>query len=221
MKDQGKHLPCLVCHSKKLEPVLGKADTEFWQAIPATPLLDTVTGMTPRQPTWFKTAWNENELRVIFHCEDERAWATLRERDAALYDEEVVEVFLDPIGDLESYFEIEVNPLNTVCDLVLRRTRSGYSKDFAWDCEGLRTAVTKAAQSWNAELAIPFESLGAEPVLRRGVWRVNFYRIDRPTVGPPELSAWSPTGEPRFHVQQRFGLLEFAGHNAGPSGGGA
>lgn len=219
MKNQGEHPPCLVCHRRKLDPALGYAHTEFWEKIPATPLLDTVTGRMPRQPSWFKTAWDESELRVIFHCEDERAWATLRERDAALYEEEVVEVFLDPVGDLESYFEIEVNPLNAVCDLVLRRTRSGYRKDFAWDCNGLRTAVTKDAQSWSAELSIPFASLDPALPTRSGVWRANFYRIDRPTDEPPELSAWSPTGQPLFHVQQRFGWLEFAGYNAGASGG--
>jgi hypothetical protein len=59
-----------------------------------------------------------------------------------------VELFLDPVGDLESYFEIEVNPLNAVLDLVLRRTRSGYAKNFAWRCEGLRTAVKRTASGW-------------------------------------------------------------------------
>ena len=92
---------------------------------------------------------------MLFHAEDTHAWATMTERDAPLYEEEVVEVFLDPVGDLESYFEIEVNPLNTVLDLVLRKNRSGYVKDFAWQCEGLRTAVVKREAAWTTELAIP------------------------------------------------------------------
>ena len=135
--------------------------------------------------------------------------AALTQRDAPLYEEEVVEVFFDPAGDLEGYFEIEVNPRNAVCDLVLRRTRNGYRKNFAWNCEGLRTTVEVTAKSWITEIAIPFASIG--PGLPRigAPWRVNFCRIDRPKNAPRELSAWSPTGRPNFHVQQRFGWMDF------------
>ena len=52
----------------------------------------------------------------------------------------MVEVFLDPFGDSLSYFEIEINPLNTVTDLFIRRTWTGLKKDFRWKCEGLVTA---------------------------------------------------------------------------------
>lgn len=175
-------------------------------------LRETLTGSEPQQSTWIKTAWNQSELRVLFHAEDTDAWASLTQRDAPLYTEEVVEVFLDPFGDLETYFEIEVNPLNVVCDLVLRRVRSGYKKDFAWDCAGLQTAVTRTPQAWTAELAIPFASLNPGLPAIGKPWRANFFRIDRPRKQnvPRELSAWSPTGQLNFHVQQRFGFLEFA-----------
>ena len=39
-------------------------------------------------------------------------------------------------------------------------------------------------------------------------WRINFYRYDYPQ-GPGgryELTAWSPTHEPSFHVPSRFGV---------------
>eukprot|EP01065_Artemidia_motanka_P027719 TRINITY_DN32915_c0_g1_i1.p1 TRINITY_DN32915_c0_g1~~TRINITY_DN32915_c0_g1_i1.p1 ORF type:complete len:286 (+),score=43.32 TRINITY_DN32915_c0_g1_i1:51-860(+) len=43
------------------------------------------------------------------------------------------------------------------------------------------------------------------------LWRMNFYRYDYPN--PPdtqhyELSGWSPTHDPSFHVPQRFGVVE-------------
>jgi hypothetical protein len=165
------------------------------------------------------------------------------ERDAPLFKEEVVEVFVDPVGDLESYFEIEVNPLNTVMDLVLRRGRVGVKRNFAWRCEELETAVRwhfadgsccragveslpganlewssneqkglSEAVAWSAELAIPFGSLGA--VSLPSEWRANFYRIDRPgglgSGEGRELSAWSPTGAPNFHVPEKFGMLRLS-----------
>jgi len=184
----------------------GKPD---WEKLEPVFLKDTVTGQPPVQPTILKTAWSKAALHVLFESADTEAWGTLTRHDDPLYNEEVVEVFLDPVGDLESYFEIEVSPLNVVCDLVLRRTRSGYQKEFGWDCEGLQTCVEKTETSWTAELTIPFSSICAEAPVVGSRWRANFFRIDRPRKTLAELSAWSPTGMRRFHVQQRFGILEF------------
>ncbi len=202
-------LPTLLCARVESGRLTADWHTEVWRKVTPVQLRETVSGAVPQQATSVRVAWTEVELRVLFHAEDTHAWATLTERDAPLWVEEVVEVFLDPVGDLESYFEIEVNPLNAVLDLVLRRNRSGYVKDFAWRCEGLRTAVVKTDAAWTAELAIPFRSLVAEPPQAGDCWRVNFFRIDRPPGGPRELSSWSPAGRPNFHTPERFGTLRF------------
>ena len=226
-------LPQLRCGQAKLCALTADPSGVIWQALAPTWLLDTVSSETPRQRTWVKVAHDETELRVLFHAEDTEVWATHTQRDALLYEEEVVEIFLDPVGDLNGYFEIEVNPLNAVLDLVLRRSRSGWKRNFAWQCEGLQTAVRlwsgngeakssrlidassigipetlAEANAWSAELSIPFASISSVPPARD--WRVNFYRIDRPKTpldSPRELSAWSPTGAPNFHVPERFGYL--------------
>ncbi len=183
----------------------GKPD---WERIPAVFLKEAVHGGEPSQQTSLKLAWTEQELFVLFSCRDTNAWATMTKRDAPLYEEEIVEVFLDPVGDLESYFEIEVNPRNAVCDLVLRRNQNGYRKSFAWNCEGLRTSVDLQPEFWEVEIAIPFGSLGPDlPGTQQ--WRANFYRIDRPENSARELSAWSPTGRPLFHIPRRFGWIDF------------
>ena len=187
-----------------------RPDLAPWPELPAHELRETVSGGTPQQRTTVQFGWMREEWRVLFHCADLHPWATYTERDAPLYEEEVVEVFVDPFGDLATYFEIEVNPINTVLDLVLRRNRSGYAKDFAWRCEDLRTAVTRTESTWTAEFAIPFASLAAEPPTIGTRWRANFFRIDRPTGAPRELSAWSPTRLGTFHVPERFGVVEFA-----------
>lgn len=175
----------------------------------AHPLRETTTGAEPQQATSIRIGWTADELRVLFHCSDTHIAATMTRRDAPLYQEEVVEVFIDPVGDFAAYFEIEVNPLNTVLDLVLRRNRSGYAQDTAWNCESLRTAVKKTVTTWTVELAIPFRSLTAEPPKPGAKWRVNFFRIDRAPGTSRELSAWSPTGRPNFHTPERFGIVEF------------
>ncbi len=203
-------LPVLVCPRRALRELTADAQSEFWQAVPAGRFSDAVSGAEPQQGTLVRAVWDAEELRVLFHAADTHAWATLTARDAPHYEEETVEVFLDPTGDLESYFEIEVNPLNAVLDLVLRRNRSGYTKNFAWRCEDLRTAVVKSATAWSVELSIPFRSLLGMPPKPGDHWRVNFCRIDRPPGVPRELTAWSPTGRANFHTPERFGVLEFA-----------
>jgi Carbohydrate family 9 binding domain-like len=202
-------LPRLECKRRKSGGVT--VDAAEWDGMPPVFLRETVAGGSPLQATWMKILWDDHALHVLFQADDTNTWATYTEHDAPLYEEEVVEVFLDPVGDLESYFEIEVNPLNAVCDLVLRRARSGWRKDFGWHCEGLKTVVKKSDAAWTVEMVIPFASLGTAAQPEAGkTWRANFYRIDRPENSPWELSAWSPTGQPLFHVQEKFGFLEFA-----------
>lgn len=182
-----------------------------WTRHAAVSLCDTVSGKPPAQATTVRAAWDDQCWRLRFEAEDSRPWATITERDGPLWTEEVVEVFFDPVGDLAGYFEVEVNPLGAVADLVLRRTSSGWRKDFSWSVEGLETSVHAAAGGWGAELAIPFAALGPDCPEIGSRWRVNFLRIDRPG-GPdtePELSAWSPTGARNFHRAERFGTMSF------------
>jgi hypothetical protein len=204
-------LPQLLCPRAALGEPTADADSGWWRGIAPAKLSDTTNGSPPEQGTSVRAAWDARELRVLFEAVDTRPWATLTERDAPLYEEEVVEIFFDPVGDLQSYFEIEVNPLNTELDLVLRRNRSGYVKDFRWHCAALRTEVRRTATGWNAEFSIPFSSVAAEAPRAGAKWRVNFFRIDRPEKGERELSAWSPTTRATFHVPERFGVLHFAG----------
>jgi hypothetical protein len=172
-------------------------------------LLETVSGKPPAQGTRVTVSRSETHLEVFYACEDTLPWATRTGRNAPLYEEEVCELFIDPFGDLECYFEFEVNPLNTVLDLVVRRVGKGLRKDTEWNCEGLETTAAITPAGWRASMRIPFDSLAGAPPAPGAIWRANFYRIDRPAGTPRELSAWSPTFRDTFHVPARFGFLEF------------
>ena len=198
------------CPRRVLSGVTANPLAEMWRGIDAHALRLAVDSAPPHQSTAVKSVWDADEWRVLFEISDTHVWATLTERGALLYQEEVVEVFIDPVGDLQAYFEIEVNPLNAILEVVARRNRSGYTKDFAWRCAALRTAAQRTPTGWCAELSIPFPSLVAEPPPAGAKWRANFYRIDRPPGAERELSAWSPPGRGSFHTPERLGVIEFA-----------
>lgn len=177
---------------------------------PSASFRENIHGSKPLQGTRVACRWDATALQVRFECIDVDPWATITQRDGRLWEEEVVEVFLDPVGDGEAYFEFEVNPLNTVLDLVLRRNRSGHKMDFAWDCAGLETGVERTADGWTTEITIPFASVADATPQPGAEWRVNFTRIDRPRDRERELTAWCPTMASTFHVPSRFGILRFA-----------
>lgn len=172
-------------------------------------------GSTPaRWQTRVDVGWDDERVHFRFECEDEDAWGTHRERDAPLWEEEVVEVFLAPgEADPTDYFEFEVSPGGVLFDARIANPtsrRADLRADIAWNCPGIawRVGRGRARQDWWAELSLPWRSLVAEGPLP-AAWRLNLYRIERPRGGEPEFSCWSPTftDPPDFHQPAHFGLL--------------
>ncbi len=178
-----------------------------WSQAAELDLRENLTAAAPAQPTSVRCGRNAAALLCLFLCVDLHPWATRTGHDEPLWEEEVVELFLDPFGDGALYYELEVNVLNATFDAVARRSRSGYRKDFSWTCAGLRTAAARTAEGWRAAMEVPFVALGDAHPERCPVWRVNFTRIDRPPGRVRELSAWAPTGLQTFHAPERWGLL--------------
>lgn len=168
----------------------------------------------PRWPTRVEVAWDEAHLSVAFDCTDDDAWTTFTERDAPLWQQEVVELFLAP-GDAvpTEYFEFEISPAGVLFDARVinpHGDRIGMTVDTAWDCPGIdwRVAATGGRANWRAELAISWR--GLELAAAPAALRANFYRIERPRGGEPEFSCWSPTltSPADFHRPGRFGVLD-------------
>lgn len=187
-----------------------------WSKVPALMLRRAEDGEPPLQATVVRVAHNAEALFLRFDCDDRDIWATHALRDAPLWEEEVVEVFIAPgAGDPAEYLEIEVNPLGAVFDARVTNPdgrRDSMSVDAAWNAPGLAVAVSwQKAAAWRAELAIPWAGLAFGTPPR--VWRANFFRIERPRGGSDEFSAWSPTlARPAdFHKPSRFGRLVLDG----------
>jgi Carbohydrate-binding family 9 len=182
--------------------------TDRLVALPSILLADARTGSRPRLSTAVRVGLRGGTLCVRFDGRDAGVVATLTQRDAPLWTEDVFEVLLAPDESPATYYEIEVNPLGALFDARVESpglSRATMRVDPAWNCPGLEGSATRREARWSATLRIPLASLHSGPWPPR--WRANFYRIDRGA--QDEFSAWSPTlADPAdFHVPERFGVL--------------
>src|SRR5436190_23341037 len=73
----------------------GRLDEPSWQAAPVSnTFVDIVTG----EPGWFDTRvrmlWNDDHLFFGFTAEETDVWGSLTERDAKIYEENDLEIFI-------------------------------------------------------------------------------------------------------------------------------
>jgi hypothetical protein len=164
-------------------------------------------GGAARLATVVRAGIRGDVLCVRFDGRDDGRVATLRRRDAPLWQEDVFEVFLAPPGSPGIYYEFEVNPLGALFDARVESPegrRETMRVDVGWNCPGFGARVRVRPGRWSALLRIPLAPLGGD---FEASWRANFYRIDRGN--PDEYSAWSPTyaDPPDFHRPDYFGYL--------------
>ncbi|MHB9025390.1 MAG: carbohydrate-binding family 9-like protein [Armatimonadota bacterium] len=217
-----------VYHCRRIErdlQVTGRIDDPLWGQAEIAVLGDPVDGSPKHYRTEARLLYNATYLYIAFSCEDAYVWGTYTERDAPIFSEECVEVFISPSGKVRQYYELNVSPRNTVFDaLILNGAVPDGERNFRsfleYTCEGMITEVhidgqlgVPGARGWSAEYAIPHTSIiGADHVIPApgDEWRINLYRIDSLERDELDLYAWSPPGKEDFHVPWRFGTLRFS-----------
>jgi len=103
---------------------------------------------------------------------DDNIWATMRRRDEHLWEEEVVEVFLQADPQQKSYIELEVNPLGAMLDIYMLDIRKPLHYE-SWNSEKLKWAVEVNGtvdgkggdREWTCEIAFPLEDAVTAPHL--------------------------------------------------------
>jgi hypothetical protein len=147
----------------------------------------------PKYKTQVKMLWDETYFYILAKLEEPHVWATLKQRDTIIFYNNDFEVFIDPDGDAQNYYELEINALNTVWDLFLTKPYREASKVVLndWTLTGLKSAVkvkgtlnnpSDTDQGWVLEMAIPWAAYKAsyfhDNVPRDSFWRVNFSRVN-------------------------------------------
>ena len=177
--------------------------------------------------TRFRAVWSDEGLFLRFDATDPSPWHTMTRKDEHLWDEEVVEIFLDPDRSGRDYYELEVNPANVVCDLRMISPWPDKKGDIDWNLAGLETRVRPQegagrVRGWTATAFLPWRGLRALPSAGKvalppkpgDAWRFNVFRIERPggKANPGKdavFAAWSPPSVESFHDAGAFRDLVF------------
>ena len=178
--------------------------------------------------TRFRACWDPLALHVRFDAVDPDPWHTMTRRDDHIWEEEVVEIFLDADGSGRNYAELEISPVNVVCDLRVAAPWPSLKSFTEWDWEGLTTDVVPlrgaqgAIEGWTALARLPWTGLRSLypdprvvlPPQPGQTWQFNVFRIKRPG-GPARphegvvLAAWSRPAGPSFHDPAAFRGVTF------------
>jgi len=198
--------PHVVCRHTQL-PYIGTPDgmldKPFWeQAAPISDFHDIEGDTKPRplKKTEVRMLWDEKYLYIGAKLWDDEIWATVTERDSIIFFDNDFEIFLSPKYNTHQYYEIELNALGTIWDLMMDKpVRDLVNRINAWDVRGLQSAVyvegelnNPAADNrfWSVELLIPWVPLREaeavpEEILPKHIvpnigeiWRLNFSRVE-------------------------------------------
>ncbi len=205
----------------------GRLDDPAWQQAPWTQDFVDIEGTskpTPRFRTRTKMLWDDHYLYIAAELEEPNVHATLTQHDSVIFHDDDFEVFVKPLPESPSYYEFEMNALNTGWDLFLSKPyKLGGKADNSWDIQGLKSAVAVQGtinapndkdHGWTLEIAYPlsaFASRQAVPHPLDGtMWRINFSRVEwKPGQAKEDNWVWSPQGLVDMHVPEQWGYLRF------------
>ncbi|WP_375766386.1 carbohydrate-binding family 9-like protein [Archangium gephyra] len=207
-----------VRRASKAPVIDGELDDAVWKDAAPVVLRGSFDGREPSLRTEARLAYDDQYLYVAFDVEDPDVWGTLREQDTPIYEQEVVEIFLDANADGRTYNEMQVSPHNVNFDAYFPARRQGM--DLSWD-SGMKTAVKVRGtldnpedrdEGWRVEMRIPFARLAEVPNVppKKGErWRFNLYRLEHVGRQQVEGQSFSPLFVGDFHALPRFGWLVF------------
>jgi len=195
--------PPTAAATRTTEPIAvdGRLAEPAWQTAPEIGgFVKAGSDQPASQATTARILFDQSALYIGFTCHEDRMAATAaeaKERDGKVTGDDCVEVFLGPTHDRFNFMHFAVSLSGARYDA--SGDGAGVAAD--WDAPW-QAAVSRGADRWTAELAIPWACLQLNAQVG-GVWDLNLCREERPH---GELSSWAPTG-PSFGAPQSFGTL--------------
>ena len=146
----------------------GRLDDSVWQTAPTSPSFrDLISGTETIHDTRAAVLWDDEYLYVAYWVEEPNVQATLTERDALIYKDNDVELF---IAGHDTYYEFEINSFGTI-----------YEVFFIWeDSDSYKNGVYDSIPEFSSDQPgrKPFSGVGYQPHPRGG--RIGYWNWDFP-----------------------------------------
>lgn len=167
--------------------------------------------------------WDADNLYVAFEVADDFLRSSFTHHDDHLWEQDTVEVMVDPGADGQNYFEIQVAPTGQVFETRYDTRRQPQPFGHMDWTSNVRQRVALRGhvndddddQGYTVEMALPFSAFatGTPPaaVPTSGTtWGINLYVMDaRDDDEAMRYAAWSPPRVGDFHATQRFARVTF------------
>ncbi|MFH1476140.1 MAG: carbohydrate-binding family 9-like protein [Verrucomicrobiota bacterium] len=207
-------VPYALCAGATAVPVIdGRLDDACWKrSVELGPFVRMAGGELPREDSRAYLVYDDKYLYLGIECDesllDERLQRTheikreMKDRDAAVYADDCVEIFLQPDPAQGAYYHLVINSLGTLYDA---RCGKDGATDKGWNSNA-KIAVSSDQKAWRVELAMPWSDF--DLAAREG--RRFRFNICRHACPSQEYTCWSPTGT-GFHQPDKFGVVVLGG----------
>jgi hypothetical protein len=182
----------------------GVLDDAIWAKAAVAAEFKTADGTAAKSKTRVLVARDDATLYVAIECFDsekglKELTAKVTDHDGdGIWEDDDVEIFLDPTDQRQTYYQVLVNPKGTTLDLFCRADKA---KDLRWDPK-YEVAAKVGKENWVVELAIPLAAFDQSERFNR--WGFN---AARHVAATSEYTYWSPVYGKSAHVPERFGTL--------------
>ena len=162
------------------------------------------------QKTVFTLAYDDRNLYLKARCLESHVSqmkAATQARDIGGFSDDSIELFVDPTGRGETYYQFCINSLGAVYDAREDPAAIGATATITWN-SGIEVKTSVGEKVWELRAALPFASFVTETPGTGSTWRFNLCRNRFAEHELPPYSAWSPTlGS--FRNPERFGIITF------------
>lgn len=166
-------------------------------------LKNDATGKSAVPATRLYLAHTDTDLLIGAVCQEPKMDSVVaiktEHKDGRVFENECVELFLNPQADRTGYMHFIADILGQQLD-ALGQDPVGFNPDW-------KSVSYKGKDFWSCEIQIPFASLAVKAPKSGDAWLANFGR-ERYAGGKPELYAWNPTFS-SFDSTSKFGVLIF------------
>jgi hypothetical protein len=210
--DEGRYVavqkPLRIARAARAQPgtpvIDGRIDEGFWRDA-VERLFGPEGGPRKTDPVQFYFAYDKANVYLAAVCHDGRMdslKAAVTARDGAVYAEDCVGWFLEPVPGSGTVYQIYFNPLGTVFDQkITPAPAGGLTSDRDWNAQ-VEVRAVRAEFGWTVEARLPIAQFGAR-VGKNDPWRINFRRKQ------PRLRTSADWQVPIDYDASTYGVLKF------------